>query len=82
MRERYIKFFENNKLQDFIDQNLGTGFAFKKKGSWGTIHWEVKDEQKGQKFWQKETLQWHPIETDREEEALIQYYNRYILKKL
>jgi hypothetical protein len=68
MRTKYIKFFEDS-LQDFIRNNIRTGFAFKKKGRWGTYHWEIATE-KGD--YQKR------INTDTEEEALIQYYNKYL----
>jgi hypothetical protein len=66
--KRYNKFFENSQ-QEFIQKNLNTGLAIKKQGRWGTYHWEISIE-KGD--YQKK------INSDTEEDALIQYYNKYI----
>jgi hypothetical protein len=68
--KRYKQFFENS-LQDFVRKNINTRLAIQKKGRWGTYHWEISTE-KGD--YQKI----NKIETDTQEEALIQYYNKYI----
>lgn len=67
---------EENSTLDFIKNNLGKDLAIKKRGRFGTYHWEInsKIDSREKSDYQKR------INADTEQEALKQYYDRYIKK--
>lgn len=58
----------DSELEKFVEKNKGTGLAIKVRGRWGTMHWEIKGQRKGD-YQLKEN-----IDANSEDDALKEYF--------
>jgi len=70
-KRQTIQKVSNIEKEKFVKQNIGSGLAIKKKGRWGTYHWEILIE-KGD--YQKSGK----IVDDTEEGTLEKYFDKYV----